>query len=207
MTDICRRYFLAAHSKTSLFSCITLSSTPRNMHCFPSSRLVIVVVSSNIIPESSLTSTPLLTRTTAHLLEFHIFHSLYDHVHGPSRCTQVFFRARTFSAQLVSRTQASPVGGDTSSLMTALSSSSNSAFSFPVPFPSNKLFHTLLASSILLNIFSPYASGWFWWMTEWKSCPIHTIAGMFELTSHTGLITALFVSFDFGCEAGPNCFL
>ena len=25
------------------------------------------------------------------------------------------------------------------------------------------------------------ASGCFWWLTEWKSCPTHTIAGMFEL--------------------------
>ena len=25
------------------------------------------------------------------------------------------------------------------------------------------------------------ASGCFWWLTEWKACPTHTIAGMFEL--------------------------
>ena len=59
MTDIRRRYSLAAHSKTSLCSCITLSSTPRNLYCFPSSRLGILAVSSNIIPELPLTCTPL----------------------------------------------------------------------------------------------------------------------------------------------------
>ena len=37
------------------------------------------------------------------------------------------------------------------------------------------------------------ASGCFWWLTEWKSCPTHTTVGKFELYEQL-LLTRLYAS-------------
>ena len=77
MIDIRRRYSLAAHSKTSFSSCITLSSAPGNLYCFPSSRLGSLAVSFDIIPELSLTCTPHITSSIVVLTMFMIRLSLH----------------------------------------------------------------------------------------------------------------------------------
>ena len=59
--DILRRYYLAAHARTSHSSCRTFSNTPRNLWCFPSPRSMMVVVSSILIPDSYSTWAPLFT--------------------------------------------------------------------------------------------------------------------------------------------------
>ena len=59
--DILRRYYLAAHARASRSSWRTFSNIPRNLWCFPSSRTMMVVVSSILIPDSSSTWAPLFT--------------------------------------------------------------------------------------------------------------------------------------------------
>ena len=71
ITDSHLRYSFAAHSRTSLSSCITFSSTPRNLYCSPSSRHGILVDSTTLPPETPVTCTPLFTWATVHFFGFH----------------------------------------------------------------------------------------------------------------------------------------
>ena len=86
ITDNCPRYSFDAHSRTSLSSCITLSSTPRNYYCSPSSR------HGNLVDSTTLPPVPcpfhMDHRTLLWvLLKLHILHRRLDHLYNPLKFT------------------------------------------------------------------------------------------------------------------------